>query len=305
MVKRKVARIGPSTLMISLPSKWCKHFNIQKGAELEVEEQGSEIRVRTNENKALMETTINIEGLSERSIKYLLGAANKVGYDIINIIHESNQINAINKLFKDFYIGFIIDGQTGEKTTFKKISAESESEFDNILRRVFLVTLTLADTFTTLSKNKEFHKLKDSLMLEVTNNQLTDHCHRLLIRFGYKDYIKTSFLYTIAWNLEKIADEYKDLINYIVSINNLKLNEDLIRIAEDINNKFKLYYELFYKFKIDDMDRITSELKQLKEYIIQIETKLTKEETPVYAHLLTIAKRIGDFSSSIVAVNLH
>ncbi len=304
-MKRKVAKIGPSTLMISLPSKWCKHFNIQKGVELEVEEQGSELKIRTNENKTELETTVDISGLSERTIQRLIGMPNKVGYDIVNIRHENSQLEDINRIFKNLFIGFVISEQTGEKTILKKISNESEEEFDSILRRAFLITLNLAETTAKLIKEGQLSKLKDSLMLEVSNNQLTDYCHRLLIKFGYKNYIKTSFFYVIAWNLEKIADEYKDLIKYFSNKENVKLNKDILNLLEDISKKFKVYYELLYKFDINKLEEITSDIKKLKDNLINYENKLTKDETVVYAYLLKIADRLDNFSSNFVAVNLQ
>jgi hypothetical protein len=37
-IKRKVILHGPSTLTVSLPSKWVKNHNIKKGDELNIEE---------------------------------------------------------------------------------------------------------------------------------------------------------------------------------------------------------------------------------------------------------------------------
>ena len=35
-MQRKVNQIGPSTLMVSLPSKWVKRYNVKKGDSLEL-----------------------------------------------------------------------------------------------------------------------------------------------------------------------------------------------------------------------------------------------------------------------------
>ncbi|MBI4154862.1 hypothetical protein HY498_02130 [Candidatus Woesearchaeota archaeon] len=218
-MKRKVAKIGPSTLMISLPSKWCKHFNIQKGAELDIEEQGSELKIKTEGNKAQHEITIDIRNLNERTIKWILGVPNKKGYDIINVLHNANQLNLVNDSFKNIYIGFVITDQTEEKTVFKKVSLETKEEFDPILRRTFLITVSLAEKVVNNLKDRNHKKLKEHLSLERTNNLLVDHCHRLLVKFGYQNYEKTSFYFLLCWNLEKLADEYKYLINYFSNKN--------------------------------------------------------------------------------------
>ena len=183
MVKRKVARIGPSTLMISLPSKWCKHFNIQKGAELDVEEQGSEIKIRVNENKSLLETTVDISNLGYRTGKWTLGIPFTAGYDLINVNHEENQKDFINSIIREEFIGFIISEQNDNKTVFKKVTMESEEEFDALLRRVFLLTIDLSQKVVTALNESKPSALKNYLVMEKTNNQLD--FFRKLVHFQF------------------------------------------------------------------------------------------------------------------------
>ena len=42
---RKVNLIGPSSLMISLPSKWVRRLQVKKGDEIEVKEKGNSLVV--------------------------------------------------------------------------------------------------------------------------------------------------------------------------------------------------------------------------------------------------------------------
>ena len=46
-IKRRVIQIANSTQLISLPRKWTQKYNIRKGDELEVEEDGDRILVHT------------------------------------------------------------------------------------------------------------------------------------------------------------------------------------------------------------------------------------------------------------------
>ncbi len=304
MVRRKVARIGPSTLMISLPSKWCKHFNIQKGAELEVEEQGSEIRVRTNENKALMETTVDIRNLSERTSKWVVGMPGKIGYDIVNIKHDKDQMEQLKPFIKDHYIGFIISDINQDVSVLRKVSIESKEEFDPTLRRSFLVTLNLCENVTNAIKEKKFSNLKDFIALEITNNQLTNHCHRLLMKYGYAQYGKTCLIYQIAWNLEKIADEYKSIINCFQNQKNTITNTEVLEVLEEVKEMFKVYYELFYKFNLEKLDNLTEKNKIMQEKIKKWNKDINNENFIILSHSLNILNRLDNFSSSYVAVNL-
>ena len=44
-MKRKVAQIGPATLMVSLPSKWVKRNKVKKGQEVDVIEDNTKLTV--------------------------------------------------------------------------------------------------------------------------------------------------------------------------------------------------------------------------------------------------------------------
>ena len=46
-MKRKINRVGPNTLTVSLPSKWAKRYGLRKGDEINLEEQtnGTEYRL--------------------------------------------------------------------------------------------------------------------------------------------------------------------------------------------------------------------------------------------------------------------
>ncbi len=47
-MKRKVSLHGPSTLTVSLPSKWVKKYCIKKGDELDIEEKNSTLIIQVH-----------------------------------------------------------------------------------------------------------------------------------------------------------------------------------------------------------------------------------------------------------------
>ena len=51
MGKRKVSLIGPSTLMVSLPSKWVKEFGVKKGDEINITENGPNLLLESQKLK--------------------------------------------------------------------------------------------------------------------------------------------------------------------------------------------------------------------------------------------------------------
>ena len=53
---------GPSTLVVSLPSKWTKKYNVKKGSSLFLKEQGSTISISKHAEKGETKITVDASG---------------------------------------------------------------------------------------------------------------------------------------------------------------------------------------------------------------------------------------------------
>src|SRR3989344_3919364 len=85
-IKRKVVLHGPSTLTISLPTKWIKKHGVKKGDELEVEEFDKILKVSTDrEYSPVRSIKVDLNNLSEDAIKSILAVLHKSGYDEIEV----------------------------------------------------------------------------------------------------------------------------------------------------------------------------------------------------------------------------
>ena len=164
-----------------------------------------------------------------------------------------------------------------------------------------MVTLSLANgTLEHLEKgnHKELIKLKD---LEKINNQLTNFCERSINKKGY--FKNSSFYYVINWNLEKIADEYKDIIDYIESIGGYTPSNDIISIFKDVNAIVDGYYHLFYKFDVKTLNDLSLKREEVLKKIKILKT--SKENQIIIMHLATIANKCADFSTSTFILNIN
>ena len=83
-MKRRVIQIAESTQLVSLPRKWAKKYNIKKGDELEVEIEGSSVRI----------TTDNVIEVTKKALQIGIDAAyagntvGDIGYAIESFIHS-------------------------------------------------------------------------------------------------------------------------------------------------------------------------------------------------------------------------
>ena len=52
-MKRKIIKLGPATLVISLPSKWIKQTHVKPGDEIELEEIDNNLVIKAEESKKI------------------------------------------------------------------------------------------------------------------------------------------------------------------------------------------------------------------------------------------------------------
>ncbi len=301
-MKRKVIQLAKKTHVISLPSKWIKNFNIKKGDELDLEERGNSILIELkNQETELKKMNINIDKFNEKTLKFVISALHKLGYDEITCYYENQEIKKKLDVIIPQILGFVSIEQTSKKTTLKSISNEKESEFNPALRRNFLVTITLAKSSLEMISSKKFSELESLRSLEKTNNQLTSFCLRIINKGIYKDQKHKQFLVIIIGSLGKIADDYKSII-IDLSENKEEIDKEILRTYEEVNNIFIFYYELFYNFSIEKINEVTDKDKELNKKIKMLKSK-TEEETKLIIQLSTILSKIIDLSTSIVAIN--
>ena len=144
-MKRKVARIGPSTLMISLPSKWAKKYGLKKGDELDILENNEKLIVSTQDEISKKELEINVSSL-DLMLYRLIGAVYKSGYEQVKIVFNTpKQLETIYDVLRKTCIGFEIIEQSKNFIVIKEISKPEQQEFENVLRRNFLFLLSVAN----------------------------------------------------------------------------------------------------------------------------------------------------------------
>ncbi len=296
-MRRKVARIGPATLMISLPSKWAKRYGIKKGDELEIKDNGKSIVVSVDQSKNIEKTSIDISNLDERVIKWTLSALHKSGYDEIEVNYAKKEAaKIVQEMVRNVLMGFAIVDQTDKKIVLRSVAQDISSEFDAALRRAFLVTLSLGENSLELIKNNKFDELDGLINLEQTNNQLTNFCERILNKYGAENERLKSFWYVIVWNLEKVCDEYKYICNLSFSKN---LSKEILDYYAEVNSLLKEYYELFYNFNLNKVTEFEIKARGLQ-------TKgmgLAKNNHELVYRLHRIASNLREFLSSTIALN--
>ncbi len=305
-MKRKVIQLAGKTFVVSLPRKWVVKYGINKGEELDVEPKNGSIVIGTERTTQLEKQILDVSNMNERVIRWALSALNKSGVDEIEIINYTPEaLKIMQELVKDLFMGFAIMEQTPKRCVLRNVSKELETEFDAMLRRAFLVTLSMGESTLEYIKQGKMSSMKELIALEHTNNQLTNFCERILNKQGYKDYRKTCFLYVIAWNLEKVCDDYKYICDYLSKPENskTKISKEVLDFFERANRFLRSYYELFYNFDVKKLVELSEEKNILVEEAKKFLVTKKDKEVFIINTLINMIIKTKDFSASSFALN--
>ena len=301
-VKRKVILHGPSTLTVSLPSKWVKNNNVKKGDELNINDEGNTLTIYPGEEHLLTKKRkVDFTNLDPQSKRIIITVLHKSGYDEVEIkFKDPDTVKIIQERINSRLIGYEITEQRDDVCIVKNVSGDHISELDILIRRAFLVTLSLANNSLEEVKKVRMNKLNELLVLEKTNNKIVNYCQRLLNKTPYKDE-KTIYKYVIIGFIERISDDYRDLIKVILSKPKLKISLDVLNVYKDINKLIMDYYDLFYKYSKEDFMIIQGTISSLKKRLEK--TKFNVSEVTLRPFFLTLINRVYDSLGSTVGLH--
>ncbi len=301
-MKRKVIQLAGKTLLVSLPIKWAKRYGVHKGDEIDVDEREKALLISTENPNAVEKKEISLEG-SDEFIKRTIGVEYRSGADELMLKFSNPKTIRPIKEEVDQLMGFEIISQGEKFCLVKSVSAGIEQEFDNILRRIFLLMTEMGkDSYDAITK-KEFSRLAEIKTSEATNNKLTNFCKRLLNKKGYKNYRHTSHVHTIIWELERIADEYKEICGILENEKQAVSNES-VSLLKATNDFFEEFYHLFYKFSQQSADSFTRKSKQLAKSADLLIQKRKGKESAMIHNISNIIKSTHDIAGQYYAMVL-
>lgn len=296
-MKRKVIQIAESTQLISLPRKWAQLHNIKKGDELEITEEGKSLKVSTDRGLELEKANIKIKNpahFMKRSISSLY----KLGYDEIEVSFDDAKVIDLIQSEITELLGFEIVNQSERSCTLKNIAPGLDTEFDSILRRIFLMNLSMAnDSYEAISKS-DFERLDDIMKVEATNNKLTNFCERMLNKKGYKDYNKVNIVYSIVVSLERVADELRDLCDYVYRNQKIKIGKDTLDIYKGCVELIDLFQQLFYNYDLDKMFAMKEKRINLETKAFNILTK-NKEDSILLHYMIALIQLVHHMTEGL------
>lgn len=304
-MKRKIIQLAGKTSVVSIPAKWIRKYDIKKGDEVDITEQGNSIVITTNQEllrseKAKVDIT-NLDKLTGR----VLAALYKSGYDEIEVtFSNTKELENAQNFVRESFIGFEITEQRKNSIVIKKISEIEIEEFDTILRRVFLVLLSVADESYQASAKQDKEWLKQLVLRDKDINKLTDFCRRIINKKGYAKFKRNPPLYFIVEQIEKIGDLYRELCKTAAN-NKKKPGKELLALHKTSNDFLRKFYHFYYNFDLKSLNEFAREFENIKKSFKNISHRISRREDFEYLSWLDqIVEAVFGMNGALMAVVL-
>ncbi len=301
-MKRKVSRIGPATLCVSLPSKWAKGQGIKKGDEVEVIEEASKLLISGKAARGHLKISLNVAGIPELLYR-VIGALYKAGYDEIELFYQTPQeLGVIQKELSRTCAGFELVEQTKNKVMVKRISQLEVEEFDTILKRCFFSLLSMAEDSAEAVRNQDRQLMEKVILCDDSVNRYSDFCRRIINK-GLYDKERPAPTYFIVESLEKIGDMYRDLMRYALK-ENVKMSTEVLKLHNEVNQFLREYYALYYNFDLKKTNEFVAKKKKHQPQLLSSLAGASKKEVVILYYLNAIFNAIFDLNGALLTTKI-
>jgi len=257
METRKVQRLGPSTLAMTLPAEWAKEHNVEKGDEVSIRMGGKGTltvlpeSASTEESEAIIRADNLDAGALERAIvaQYVLGR---------RVIHvekaegalESEHINAVYKAETQL-MGLGVIEETPESIAIRCSVDPEDFTLDNLLERLENTGSTMrGEAVKALAHNNA-----DLAQRALNRERQANKIFVLLLRLIFTAYQNPNLCRAVG------LDSSFPLIGYRSVAKNLELTADN---AEDIA-------EIVIDVEDDGLDIDSSTMRRIREFTDQVD----------------------------------
>ncbi len=318
-MKRKIIKQGHNTLTMTLPSDWVKKFNLNSGDEIELSEKDNGLFITTEKHNRHKQAEFSIEGLDIPLIWKYFMAVYREGYDEILVkfnpgvglespykffshhkmdlrykkeVQKKTIVEALQG-FVTRFIGLEIVEHGKDYIRIKEMGELTSKEFDNSLRRVFLLIQQMAEETVEAIKTNNPKILLHMHDVDINLDKFHDYCIRILNKLGNKETRKTSLLFATLYLLELLGDEFKSISFHLIEDFPKSRLNNVLYLAKAIKSQFDLYYDLFYKFDREKIRGMSEQDKKIYFSLPENYKKANEDEKEVFHHLRMIRKYIN------------
>lgn len=280
MDTRKVQRLGPSTLAMTLPAKWTQKNNVEKGDEVSVREGGKGMLAIMPESATddESEATIHTENLDADAVERAIVAQYVLGRRVIHVVSEetldSQHINAVYKAETQL-MGLGVIEETPESIAIRCSVDPADFDLDNLLERLENTGSTMRGEAVkalahgnpdlaqrALNRERQANKIFVLLLRLIFTAYQNPNLARAV---GLNDGFPLIGYRSIAKNLELTADNAEDIAEIVLEADGHSLDVDdaTIRRIREFTDQVDEITEKAVQSAVERDYDLTIEVKRL------------------------------------------
>jgi len=305
-------------MTLTLPSDWIKRFNLSAGSEVDLSERDNGLFISSERKNETKTTEFDIDSFDIPTIWKYFMAIYREGYDEVRVkFNPSLQMGSPYKFFAQHkldlrykketetkpivefltemitrFIGWEIVDYGKDYVIIKEMTEPTSKEFDNSLRRVFLLIQQMADEVSEALKSGNKKSLTHIHNVDINVDKFHDYCIRILNKMANKETRKTSLLFSILFLLEMIGDEFKTISHHLMQDYSDANFNSIMDVASSLREEIYLFYDIFYKFDKEKVIRM-SELDKNRYFSVGKKKVKEEEAKEIFHHLRIIARYIN------------
>jgi phosphate uptake regulator len=303
-MRRKVIKLGGTTAVVSLPAKWVKKFELKAGDEIEVQEAGNDLVLSAEKMAGGGKVVLDISGLNKGAAARYIQAAYIRGYDEVEVRRGELPLDFVQNVAQRL-IGFEVVEEKEGKVLIKDFGGFGETNIRMILRRCFLLILSMAEDGLEATKKNDRSSLAEIKHRDYIVNRFVYFSLRMLNRGLYEDFRKIPTLFSSIVLLENLGDYYANLCGDI-SQTNKKMSTDILDLWRDVNKTTRSVYEVFFKFDKSKTMRTLEDKFAIRERVEKmIESAKSIHEIKVLYWLRKVAEMATELLQNIMILEMY
>ncbi|MBI2581273.1 hypothetical protein HYV85_05725 [Candidatus Woesearchaeota archaeon] len=301
-MKRKLIELGNGCLVVSLPAKYVRKTVLKKGDEIQLVEEGNDLRLSKGQPIAKSLSYSYGVGKNERIGRRVIAAGYRLGLAELELSYEDPKyFESVQNTLLEQTIGFEVVKQEERSCLVKDLSKPSFEEFDNAVQRCWFLLLDIAKDTVEGIKKKDFELLKAMHAKDRAVNKFTNYAMRLLLMGSNYSYLKTISYYHFLHSFEELADEYQDMATHVSEQKQLLAKEHILAL-EELNETLRSFFRVFSKFDDTEAEKVLNTVVAIQNKLHR-ETLHSKGSSVIAYYILSICRRIRNLMIAIVELN--
>ncbi len=308
VMKRRVVQHGPSTLIVSLPSRWVKRNNVKKGDEVSVVDEGSSLIISSDSLPEPKSLTVDLKGIDRTSFILALRGFYRSGFDSIKVFFDQSMpyfrrgkdIFSAHALHHEvnLMVGSEVVNESTNSAEINDLVSEKGESLEVVIRRVFFLLSDAADTFLENINDPE-----ELLIIEHKHDTLTRFVSYALRIINKKSFSSGDhYLFSILLFIDKLMDFIKYSAREIRA-RSLSLSPEVVSFMTDVIGSVKLFEKLFFKFSLSKVSELESRRAKLKKSLFDSYSKFSSSELLILVWFESILELLLTMSEAVMAIN--